>query len=224
MRTPQLEELRLRHALNMTMGLDWIEATPATGAANDESRMHLSGNACRYVLNRQILAKPGQQFLYSTGALALVSAILHRATGQPLDEFARAKLFSPLGISGEAWSRIGLDTDAGGGLYLRPIDMTRIGQLVLDGGRWNDRQIFSKAWIEASTAPPDCGDQRSALWLPLVGWTRERVAPQARLDRRTGKRWPIHPHRCGTGSGGSGDCRVLPRLQRARFQRAIQRL
>jgi CubicO group peptidase (beta-lactamase class C family) len=31
--------------------------------------------------------------------------------------------------------------------------MGKIGQLVLAGGRWNDRQIVSKAWIETSTAP-----------------------------------------------------------------------
>lgn len=92
----------------MTIGLEWLEATPATGAANDETRMYLSGDACRYVLNRPSVAKPGQRFLYSTGALALVWAILHRATGQPLDEFTRAKFFSPLGISDGAWSRIDL--------------------------------------------------------------------------------------------------------------------
>lgn len=153
MRTPEREGLRLRHALTMTMGLQWTEATPATGAANDETRMYLSGDACRYVLNRPFLAKPGQQFLYSTGALSLVSAIMHKATGQPLDEFARVNLFSPLGITDAAWTRIGLDTDAGGGLYLRPEDMARIGQLVLDRGRWRGHQIVSKAWIDASTSP-----------------------------------------------------------------------
>lgn len=153
MRTPERDSLLLRHALGMTMGLQWIEATPATGTANDEMRMYLSGDACRYVLSRPAVAPPGQQFFYSTGALALVSAIMHKATGQPLDEFARATLLAPLGIAGEQWDRFGRDTDAGGGLRLRPRDMARIGQLVLDGGRWNGRQIVSKAWIDGSTAP-----------------------------------------------------------------------
>jgi CubicO group peptidase (beta-lactamase class C family) len=154
MRTPERDRLLLRHALGMTMGLDWIEATPSTGDfANDEQRMYLSGDACRYVLSRPAIAPPGQEFHYSTGTLALVSAIVHKATGQPLDEFARANLLAPLGISGEQWSRLGRDTDAGGGLRMRPRDMARIGQLVLAGGRWNDRQIVSKRWIDASTAP-----------------------------------------------------------------------
>jgi len=153
LRTPQTDRLLLRHALGMTLGLEWTEATPATGdLANDEARMYFSGDPCRYVLTRRTVAAAGQQFLYSTGALALVSAILHRTTGRPLDEFARASLLEPLGISGEEWSRLGRDSDAGGGLRMRPRDMAKIGQLVLAGGRWNGRQIVSNGWIDASTA------------------------------------------------------------------------
>ena len=107
----------------MTLGLEWIESTPATGdLANDEARMYFSGDPCRYVLTRRTVALPGQQFFYSTGALALVSAIVHRATGRPLDEFARASLLEPLGIAGEEWSRMGRDSDTGGGLRMRPRD------------------------------------------------------------------------------------------------------
>ena len=96
-------------------------------------------------------APTGHEFFYNTGALRLISAIVRKATGRPLDEFARATLFEPLGITGVEWNRIRGDTDAGGGLRLRPRDMAKIGQLVLAGGRWNDRQIVSKGWIEAST-------------------------------------------------------------------------
>ena len=153
LRTPESERLLLRHALSMTLGLEWVEATPATGdLANDETRMYFSGDPCRYVLTRRTVAAAGQQFFYSTGALALVSAIMHRATGRPLDEFARTSLLEPLGISGDEWSRLGRDSDAGGGLRMRPRDMAKIGQLVLAGGRWDGRQIVSKGWIDASTA------------------------------------------------------------------------
>ena len=92
---------------------------------------------------------PGQDFFYNTGALTLVSAIVRKATGRPLDEFARQTLFEPMGIAQAEWARVRGDADAGGGLRLRPRDMAKIGQLVLAGGRWNDRQIVSKAWIEA---------------------------------------------------------------------------
>jgi CubicO group peptidase (beta-lactamase class C family) len=153
MRSPERDRIQLFHALTMSMGLAWEEATPATGDDNnDEARMNRSRDACRYVLGLATTAPAGQEFFYNTGALALVSAIVRKATGRPLDEFAREALFEPLGISAVAWERRKGDTDAGGGLRLRPRDMAKIGQLVLAGGRWNDRQIVSREWIETSTA------------------------------------------------------------------------
>jgi CubicO group peptidase (beta-lactamase class C family) len=154
LRTPEKDRLLLRHALTMTMGLAWVEATPDTGDENnDEARMHRAADPCRYVLGLPTTAPAGQEFFYNTGALTLVSAVVRKATGRPLDELARAALFEPLGIAPVEWSRVKGDTDAGGGLRLRPRDMAKIGQLVLAGGRWNGRQIVSKEWIETSTAP-----------------------------------------------------------------------
>ena len=154
LRSPEKDRIQLVHALTMSMGLKWVEATRATGDDNnDEARMHMASDPCRYVLGLPVTAPAGQEFFYNTGALTLVSAIIHKATGRPLDEFAREALFEPLGITEFEWTRVKGDTDAGGGLRLRPRDMAKIGQLVLAGGRWNDRQIVSKAWIETSTAP-----------------------------------------------------------------------
>lgn len=153
LRSPEKDRIQLLHALTMSMGLKWEEATPATGDANnDEARMHMARDPCRYVLGLPVTAPAGQEFFYNTGALTLVSAIVRKATGRPLDEFARETLFEPLGIADVEWIRVRGDTDAGGGLRLRPRDMAKIGQLVLTGGRWNDHQIVSRSWIETSTA------------------------------------------------------------------------
>jgi CubicO group peptidase (beta-lactamase class C family) len=153
LRTPEKERLQLLHALTMSMGLKWVEAIPSNEDNNDEVRMHMAPDPCRYVLGLPVTAPAGQEFFYNTGALTLVSAIVRKATGRPLDEFARETLFEPMGIAGVEWSRVKGDSDAGGGLRLRPRDMAKIGQLVLAGGRWNDRQIVSRGWIETSTAP-----------------------------------------------------------------------
>ncbi|WP_244065077.1 serine hydrolase [Bradyrhizobium sp. Ce-3] len=151
LRSPEKDRIQLVHTLTMSMGLTWVEATPATGDDNDEARMYRAPDPCRYVLGLSATAAPGEAFFYNTGALALLSAIVRKATGHPLDEFARTALFEPLGITSFEWSRFKGDSDAGGGLRLRPRDMAKIGQLVLAGGRWNGRQIVSKAWIETST-------------------------------------------------------------------------
>jgi CubicO group peptidase (beta-lactamase class C family) len=153
LRSPEKDRIQLVHVLTMSMGLKWVEATPATGDDdNDEARMHLASDQCRYVLGLPVTAPAGQEFFYNTGALALVSSVIRKATGQPVDEFIRGNLFEPLGITRAEWERYKGEADTGGGLHLRPRDMAKIGQLVLAGGRWNDRQIVSNAWIENSTA------------------------------------------------------------------------
>jgi len=153
LRTPEKERIQLVHVLTMSLGLKWVEAIPDDRDNNDEARMHMARDPCRYVLGLESTTPPGQEFFYNTGALTLLSAIIRKATGRLLDEFARATLFEPLGIAGAEWIRVKGDSDAGGGLRLRPRDMAKIGQLILAGGRWNDRQIVSKAWIDASMTP-----------------------------------------------------------------------
>jgi CubicO group peptidase (beta-lactamase class C family) len=153
LRSPEKERLQLLHVLTMSMGLKWVEAIPSNEDNNDEVRMHMAPDPCRYVLGLAATAPAGQEFFYNTGALTLLSAIIRKATGRPLDEFARTTLFEPLGITGVEWTRVKGDSDAGGGLRLRPRDMAKIGQLVLAGGRWNDRQVVPKAWIDASMTP-----------------------------------------------------------------------
>ena len=153
MRSTERDRLLLSHALTMSMGLRWIEAAPDTEGDNDEDRMRRAADPCRYVLGLPATAPPGQEFFYNTGTLALVSAIMRKATGRPLDEFARTTLFEPLGIERWEWKRYRGDSDAGGGLRLRPRDMAKIGQLVLGGGSWNGRQVVPRAWLDASMVP-----------------------------------------------------------------------
>ena len=188
LRTPEKDRLRLVHALTMTAGLRWIEATPQTGDFdNDESRMHMSRDQARYVLGLPLTAPPGQEFFYNTGTLQLLSAIMRKVTGHPLDEFARANLFEPMGIAPVEWNRIRGDTDAGGGLRLRPRDMVKIGQLVLAGGNWNGRQLVSRAWIDASmvkrTTASAKYDYGYLWWLGRSPYNEREVRVLAALGR-----------------------------------------
>ena len=99
LRSPEKERIQLLHVLTMSMGLKWVEATRSNEDNNDEGRMHMAPDPCRYVLGLAATVPAGQEFFYNTGALTLVSAIIRKATGRPLDEFAREALFEPLGIT-----------------------------------------------------------------------------------------------------------------------------
>jgi CubicO group peptidase (beta-lactamase class C family) len=79
--------------------------------------------------------------------------VIAKAAGGALDDVAREFLFEPLGITDFAWTK---NSRSGilevGGLRLRSRDLVKIGQLVVNGGIWNGRQIVSEKWVKESTA------------------------------------------------------------------------
>ncbi len=69
------------------------------------------------------------------------------------DKFAECYLFEPLGITDFYWSKWPDEiVQTGGGLFLRPRDMAKLGQLFLDKGGWNGKQVVGEAWVKESTA------------------------------------------------------------------------
>jgi CubicO group peptidase (beta-lactamase class C family) len=82
----------------------------------------------------------------------VLNAVLVRATGMKLSSFAEQYLFEPLGIESVSWIPFwGGWAEIGGVQFMRPRDMAKIGQLVLDNGSWNGEQIVSEDWIRLST-------------------------------------------------------------------------
>jgi CubicO group peptidase (beta-lactamase class C family) len=146
-------KLRLKDLLTMSAGLWWDEWTyPYTDPRNDHVAMVRSSDPSRYVLERPLVAQPGTKFCYSSGIAITLGQIIRKVTGQRTDKFAERHLFEPLGISDFYWGKYPDDIlQTGGGLYLRPRDMAKIGYLVLNGGRWQGKQIVSEAWVKEST-------------------------------------------------------------------------
>ena len=97
--------------------------------------------------------KPGAHFLYNSAGTYLCSAIVQKQTGQTVLDFLRPRLFEPLGIEGAEWSASPQGVSAGGwGLFLKTEDIAKFGQLYLQKGQWNGRQLVPAAWIEQATA------------------------------------------------------------------------
>jgi CubicO group peptidase (beta-lactamase class C family) len=106
----------------------------------------------RAELNRPVVSEPGAVFSYDDGSAHLLSCLLTRVTEMPAAEYARRELFRPLGIRPGRWNTDGQGHSIGsGGLFLRPRDMLRFGQLYLQDGRWRGRQIVPAAWVRDST-------------------------------------------------------------------------
>jgi CubicO group peptidase (beta-lactamase class C family) len=140
--------LTLQSLLDMTSGLDWTEplsnAPPASYLAMERSR-----DWVQFILDQRMVREPGAAFAYNSGNPHLLSAILSKVTGQSALDFARDKLFGPLGIEDVLWRHDPQGVSAGGaGLYLQPRDMAKVGYLWLRGGIWEGRQILPSQWLD----------------------------------------------------------------------------
>jgi CubicO group peptidase (beta-lactamase class C family) len=155
LRTPEKDRITLRHLLTMSSGLDWHELdVPYTDAANSEIRMDTAPDPYRFALEQSVIVPPGQVWNYNSGSTELLGAVLRKATGKPLDQLASTLLFGPLEITDVEWYKYAQgNPSAAAGLRLRPRDLAKIGQLVLQHGAWNGKRLVSASWVDASTRP-----------------------------------------------------------------------
>ena len=97
---------------------------------------------------------PGTTFAYNSGATYMLSALLHRVTGENVREYLQPRLFEPLGIVPGIWENCPRTINCGGwGLYLRTHDLAKFGQLLLDGGVYDGRELIPADYLAEATKP-----------------------------------------------------------------------
>ncbi|HTP07331.1 MAG TPA: serine hydrolase, partial [Anaerolineae bacterium] len=143
---PQVKNLTLEHLLTMSAGFN-------TDTMPDLSSEVAADGTIKHILTYDsILAKPGTTFYYDSGLPHLLSAIIQKATGMTLQEYAQEKLFDPLGISNVSWAADPQGVTLGNtGLMLRTSDLAKLGYLYLHHGQWHGNQVLPEDWITAST-------------------------------------------------------------------------
>ncbi|NOX89079.1 MAG: serine hydrolase [Calditrichaeota bacterium] len=145
--------LKLKHILSMTAGFDWDEHTfPYTDRRNDCNKINRSRDPMRFLFERKLVRRPGEEFYYNGGLSLSVSYLIEKYTGMSALEFAERNLFEPLEIEEYRWDEVAnglIDTD--GGLHLKPVDQSKLGYLFLQKGRWRGRQLVSEEWVTEST-------------------------------------------------------------------------
>ena len=141
--------LRLEDLLTMRSGTDYHER--GYNSPHDQLNRRSRGWD-RFYLDRPMTAQPGTRFQYDSGAVILASSLLKQRTGMHADGYAEKLLFAPLGIDDNRWYKNAEGhPHTGGGLHVTPRAMAKFGLLYLRGGKWGDRQVISKEWVDAST-------------------------------------------------------------------------
>lgn len=166
------DNVTLSHLLNMRAGTSWKESY-APGSELDALRDASTNIETAYYEDfaREVerVAEPGTVFNYTTLETELVGKIIARATGKTIAQFMTEAIWQPAGMEAPGyWIMQGPRGQqhewygAGFGATLR--DYGRLGQLMLDGGKVNDRQIIPREWVEVSTHPTATDDRYFYKW------------------------------------------------------------
>lgn len=149
------DSLTLEHLLTMTSGFEWNEMeVPYSNRTNDLVKLFSQIDPVGYILEKPLIAEPGEDWYYNGGNTNLLGEIIHVTSGLRMDNFAEEVLFDPLGITEFQWDYITPSVvHASGNLQLRPRDLAKFGYLFLNGGKWNGEQIISEEWTKDSTTP-----------------------------------------------------------------------
>jgi len=154
-----LKAMKVRDLLTMTCGHD-TEPKAVGGAPS-----------VKQFLAHPVPHQPGTHFQYNTMGSYTLSAIVTKVTGQTTLEFLKPRLFAPLGIENPEWDASPEGYSLGGyGLKLRTEDIAKFGQLYLQKGKWNGKQLIPEKWVEQATSKqvPNDGESHSKIGIDWV--------------------------------------------------------
>lgn len=167
--TPK-EKITVRHLLAHTSGL---QANPSA------QEVYESRDIVRLALDAPLANEPGAVFFYNNKAVNLLGGIVQKVSGKKLDEYMRDEVFALLGVARFSWMRDPSGNPHGmAGVRLDPLDLAKIGQLMLGEGTFQGRQILSPEWARESVRPGEGAARNGLLWWPLPAWTKREVADE----------------------------------------------
>jgi CubicO group peptidase (beta-lactamase class C family) len=137
-----MKDLTIQNLLTMSVGQD-----------PEPRSMGNNGDWINTFLSTEPVHKPGTVFMYNNMATFMLSAIIQQVTGQTLYEYLQPRIFRPLGISGADWDLNPQGINLGMiGLRLHTEDLAKFGQLLLQQGVWNKKQLIPKEWVVEATS------------------------------------------------------------------------
>jgi CubicO group peptidase (beta-lactamase class C family) len=182
---PRKAEITLTHLLSSQSGFACNEHDSTS--PGHETKLFETEDWVKTYLDLPIVADPGTKGSYCSGNFYTAGRIVEKVTAKPLPVFADEVLFRPLGVQRADWKwNFTLDRSQRndwGQIHLRPRDMLKLGILIKDGGKWNNRQVISKSWIDAAISKQsriDDNDYGLGIWHRWYGI--KTPAGQRRVD------------------------------------------
>lgn len=122
-----------------------------------------------YYLSRPLAAEPGTRYSYDSIETYLLSAVVQKITGKTVLDLLNERVFAPMGIADVEWERCPDGIVTGGwGIYMSAYSQALFGQLLLNRGEWNGRQLVSRKWVDEMMTVHvvrDANDYGYQIWL-----------------------------------------------------------
>ena len=152
---PRKSGITLAHLMTHNSGLacdDNDEKSPGNeGTMQDQKEQP---DWWKYTLDLPMAHDPGTRYAYCSANMNVVGGALTEATQTWLPELFRTQVAEPLQFGKWHWNLMPTGEGyVGGGAFLRPRDLLKIGQMYLNGGVWNGKRIVPEAWVKESTRP-----------------------------------------------------------------------
>lgn len=127
----------------------------------------------RFAFAQPMNAAPGTKYRYNNTGMILLGAMLERIAGEPVPRYLGRRLFAPMGIRSAKWLKDGAGNAYGYmGLVINAQDLAKLGQLVLEEGRWDGKQLVDAEWMRESTqraAYPEVNPNVGLVWMRQGG-------------------------------------------------------
>ena len=149
----QKAAIQIDHLLKMCSGLDAIDFGLDRQSFANEGAYQNQEDWTQHILSAPMIESPGTKAYYGSGNPHLVGPILEKVLNDRLEFYLHKKLFGPLAIDNYRIQTNNYDQPYfGGGWYFTPKDLIKFGQLYLNKGQWNGKQIISEKWVLQSMA------------------------------------------------------------------------
>jgi CubicO group peptidase (beta-lactamase class C family) len=166
------KDITIRHLLTMRSGIKFDN-----GTQNDLFKQHKIENSIDFILSLDLDHPPGTFHEYKDSDPHILSAIIQKVTGKPLDEFGKEVLLDPLGFKNYKWHRYSDGVTMGSwGILTTPRELSKIAQCVLNSGKYDGTQIISVSWLNEMLAIHEPNVEHDLAfgylwWLhPSKGW------------------------------------------------------
>ena len=174
---PEWRKVKVKNKISIR---DILAHTSGLKAKRTGIEVEISPDIVQQALVAPLIDQPGKHFFYNNKAVNLLPEIIKRVSGKNIELFLKERLFEPLYIKKYHWKQDQFGNYPGyGALELSAYSLAKIGQMLLQNGVWNGKQIIDRSWIDQSMKTGSSLNPSSGLlWWRVLEYNKSQWTPE----------------------------------------------